>query len=66
MLAAAQRAIRESLSECARAEGERGNVYLEVELCLGDFGEPLWMAGSLRFRPKLHQKDVTRETPAHE
>lgn len=62
MRAAADRAIRESLSECARADGKRGNVYLEVELCLGDGGEPLWMAGSLRFRPKLHHKDAARES----
>lgn len=62
MLAAATRAIRESLSECSRAEGKRGSVLLEVELMLGDGGAPLWMAGSLRFRQKLHSKDATRET----
>lgn len=60
--AAAKRAIRESLSECARAERKRGNLFLEVELCLGDNGEPLWMAGSLRFREKLHTKDAARES----
>ena len=58
MLAAAQRAIRESLSECARAEGKRGIVYLDVELCLGDSGEPLWVSSSLHFKDKLHTKDA--------
>lgn len=58
MLGAAQRAVRESLSECARAEGKRGVVRLEVELSLGDGGDPLWVKGTLHFVQMLHTKDA--------
>jgi hypothetical protein len=60
--AAANRAILDGLSECARAEGKRGMVHLDVELCLGDGGEALWVSGAVFFRQKRHQKDAARET----
>lgn len=56
-----QRALRDGAYELVRASGQRGIVYLQVELCLGDRGEPMWMTHSLHFVPKLHQKDA-RET----
>lgn len=58
LLGAAQRAIRDSASECSRAEGNRGIVYLNVELCLGDRGEPLWLNSNVYFSQKRHQKDA--------
>lgn len=56
--AGAQRAIRDSLSECSRAEGKRGIVHLTVDVCLGDRGELLWMNSALWFEQKRHQKDA--------
>lgn len=58
---AATSAIRESAGECSRAQGQRGIVYLNVELCLGDGGEPLWIASSVYFQRKRHHKDSARE-----
>jgi hypothetical protein len=61
LLGAAQRAVVDSAGECSRAEGRRGMVYLKVDLCLGDRGEPLWLESSVHFSQKRHQKDA-RET----
>ena len=58
MTGAAQDALRSGVHEMGRAQGRRGMVYLQVELCLGDGGEPLWLTSSLHFVPKLHQKDA--------
>lgn len=33
-------------------------VYLTVELCQGDGGEPLWIASSVYFQRKRHSKDA--------
>lgn len=55
---AATAAIRESVAECSRAQGQRGMVYLTVELCQGDGGEPLWIASSVYFQRKRHSKDA--------
>ena len=64
---AASAAIRESVSECSRAQGQRGMVYLNVELCQGDAGEPLWIASSVYFQRKRHSKDSSaREKPRGE
>lgn len=61
LLGAAQAAVRDSASECSRAEGSRGSVFLNVELCLGDRGDPLWVESSVYFQKKLHHKDAARE-----
>lgn len=58
---ACSQAIRDSAGELSRAEGKRGNVHLNVELCLGDGGEPLWVNSSLFFVQKRHHKDAARE-----
>lgn len=36
-------------------------VYLNVELCLGDDGIPLWLNSAVYFQQKRHEKDA-RET----
>lgn len=61
VLGAASQAIRDSAGEVSRAEGERGMVYLKVDLCLGDGGEPLWVSSSVHFEQKRHHKDAARE-----
>jgi hypothetical protein len=33
-------------------------VYLTVELCLGDRGEPLYIDSAVYFRQKRHHKDA--------
>lgn len=35
-------------------------VYLKVELCQGDNGEPLWTNSSLYFEQKRHSKSLGR------
>lgn len=65
LVGAALRAVRDSASECSRAEGERGMVYLSVELCLGDRGEPLWLDSSVYFRQKRHRKDAREAREPH-
>jgi len=63
LVAASKKAVLDSASECSRAEGKRGMVYLNVELCLGDGGDLMWIASSVYFRQKRHRKDaVARET----
>lgn len=54
-------AIRESGGSLARAFGKRGHVFLHVDLCLGDEGEPLWVKSSAYFEEMLHRKDAARE-----
>jgi hypothetical protein len=54
---AATAAIRDSAGEVSRAQGRRGVVYLNVELMLGDGGEPLWLNSSVYFQQKRHHKD---------
>jgi len=61
LLGAAKQAILDSASECSRAEGKRGSVHLNVELCLGDRGDPLWVNSSVFFEQKRHHKDAARE-----
>lgn len=61
LIGAAQAAIRESASECARADGERGSLILNVEMCFGDRGEPLWAKSYVYFERKRHHKDAARE-----
>jgi hypothetical protein len=54
---ASAQAVRDSLAECVRAQGRRGMVYLDVEVCLGDGGELLWMDSAVYFSQKRHRKD---------
>lgn len=61
LIGSAQAAVRESASEVSRAEGERGSLILNVELCFGDRGEPLWAKSYVYFERKRHHKDAARE-----
>jgi len=66
LLGAAQRGVVDSASELSRAEGKRGMVYLNVELCLGDRGEPLWLNTAVYFQQKRHHKDAASAGSARE
>lgn len=61
MLDSARLALARSREEMQRADGQRGHVYLSVDLCLGDDGEPLWVKSSAYFEQMLHRKDAARE-----
>ena len=54
----AQTALADGVSELVRAEGKRGTVRLNLELCLGDNGAPLWSNSSVFFEQKRHVKDA--------
>ena len=55
---AASAAIREGVGEVSRAQGQRGTVFLIIELNLGDGGVPLWVDSTVYFRRKRHHKDA--------
>lgn len=61
LLDTAQATIARSREEMLRAVGQRGHVYLTVDLCLGDDGEPLWVKSAAYFEQMLHRKDAARE-----
>lgn len=61
LLDAAQTALARSREEMLRAAGQRGHVYLHVDLCLGDDGKPLWVKQSAYFEEMFHRKDAARE-----
>ena len=63
--ALAEATIRDGQPELGRAEGNRGMVYLKVEVCLGDDGKPLWANTAVHFEHKRHYKDA-RGTPNDE
>lgn len=59
---AAQAALRDAAHELGRADGHRGMVYLQVALCLGDGGAPLWVKSAAYFEAQRHHKDaIARE-----
>lgn len=55
-------AIAESIGEVSRAQDKRGTVYLTLELCLGDGGEPMWLKSDVHFERMRHYKDRARSS----
>lgn len=61
LLRAAAAAVSASRVELERAEKRRAHIYLNVELSLGDGGEPLWVKYSAYAQHMVHEKDAARE-----
>jgi hypothetical protein len=57
-------AFRDGADELRRARGQRGVMHLDVQLTLGDRGEPVFSTHRMSFEHKRHLKDdFARERP---